>query len=304
MITNIAALYFEPNLEWVDGESLEYFKALNKILPVINLIPDTDRAEIDQAKCNILIDWYSEKWKPLLPYRLTSTVPQPNALLLHHSGNKDLDQAALSYDHVFCAQYADFLALKITDAHKTWLPCAVDTDIYRKGIWDGSYWQSVAAPKKWDICFIGSICEEPSSMGSSRLQLLDAAFSTFPNFYFGMRTAQDPTYCVYQDAAYKYNQSRIVINCSRADRLERRVFEALATGSLLITNEVAKLNELFVDGKELVTYRSIPEALNKIAYYLEHQDEATKIAEAGYELVRSKHTYRNRVLELKNRLNI
>jgi spore maturation protein CgeB len=58
--------------------------------------------------------------------------------------------------------------------------------------------------------------------------------------------------------AETYSASRIVFNRSIRDDLNMRVFEALACGSMLLTNALppeSGQEELFVDGTHLATYR-------------------------------------------------
>lgn len=63
-----------------------------------------------------------------------------------------------------------------------------------------------------------------------------------------------------------------------------RMFEVPAHGGLLLCDK-AGLNaqeQIFEGGKEAVYYDSIEDALEKIEYYLEHDDEREKIARAGF----------------------
>ena len=47
----------------------------------------------------------------------------------------------------------------------------------------------------------------------------------------------------------------------------------------------------FEDGKDYVSFYSKEDMLNKIAYYLEHEDERKQIAHNGQEKVCKEHTY-------------
>ena len=73
-----------------------------------------------------------------------------------------------------------------------------------------------------------------------------------------------------------------------------RVFEALATGRLLVTDTVSYLDELFEDGVHLVTYSDESKIVEKIAYYLKNEKERKNIARNGLDTVRKYHTYRHR----------
>lgn len=77
-----------------------------------------------------------------------------------------------------------------------------------------------------------------------------------------------------------------------------RLYEATGVGTLLITDEKDNLEEIFEIGKEIVVYRSKDEAVDLIRYYLNHPDEASKIAKAGQMRTLKDHTYKNRMSEL------
>lgn len=95
-----------------------------------------------------------------------------------------------------------------------------------------------------------------------------------------------------------YNQSKIVFNNSISSKgtiaLNARDFEAAACKSLVVTQDIEEVREYFVPGKEVVVYKDIDDAAEKIRYYLEHEKEREVIAQAGYERVLREHTYTKR----------
>jgi ubiquinone/menaquinone biosynthesis C-methylase UbiE len=74
-----------------------------------------------------------------------------------------------------------------------------------------------------------------------------------------------------------------------------RLYEATGCGALLITEYKDNLPQLFEIGKEIVVYRSKEECVGLIKYYLNHPDEAEKIAKAGQQRTLRDHTYRIRM---------
>jgi spore maturation protein CgeB len=60
-----------------------------------------------------------------------------------------------------------------------------------------------------------------------------------------------------------------------------RLFEATGVGTLLLTDDKANLSELFEPGREVVTYASADELVERAFHYLEHEDERRAIAAAG-----------------------
>lgn len=79
-----------------------------------------------------------------------------------------------------------------------------------------------------------------------------------------------------------------------------RVFEALACGSMLLTNDLADngQNELFRDGVHLATYREPQEMLDKLSFYLHRVGVRERIAMAGRAEAIDNHTYRHRMERL------
>lgn len=77
-----------------------------------------------------------------------------------------------------------------------------------------------------------------------------------------------------------------------------RLYEATGSGALLITDMKDNLNELFKIDEEIITYKSVEEAVEKIKYFTNNPLEASKIAYAGQQRTLTEHTYQNRMIEL------
>jgi spore maturation protein CgeB len=77
-----------------------------------------------------------------------------------------------------------------------------------------------------------------------------------------------------------------------------RLFEATGVGTLLVTDWKKNLHEMFEPGKEVVSYHTPEECIEKIQYYLEHEDEREEIARAGQQRTLRDHTYYQRMQEL------
>lgn len=70
-----------------------------------------------------------------------------------------------------------------------------------------------------------------------------------------------------------------------------RVMDIMAAGGFVLTNYCAETAELFEEDKEIVMFRTPEELVEKVAYYLEHADERTRIAAAGQKRVLADFTY-------------
>ena len=79
--------------------------------------------------------------------------------------------------------------------------------------------------------------------------------------------------------------------------MNMRVFEAIACGSMLMTNNLSDngLADLFRDGVHLATYRDGDDLLDKLAFYLERESLRERIAAAGRAEAIAKHTYAHRM---------
>jgi 2-polyprenyl-3-methyl-5-hydroxy-6-metoxy-1,4-benzoquinol methylase len=184
---------------------------------------------------------------------------------------------ARDFDFVFAAQRDGAERLRhagITSA--SWLPLACDPRIHGH--------QDVE--KQYDLCFIGHLFPGP------RAELVELLRRTFPRTFVGQR--------YFEEMARTYSASRIVFNRSLRNDVNMRVFEGVASGSLLLTNELRSngQEELFRDGVHLATYRDAEELLDKARFYLSHDAERERIAVAGRAEAVAHHTYRHRMEQL------
>jgi glycosyltransferase involved in cell wall biosynthesis len=95
------------------------------------------------------------------------------------------------------------------------------------------------------------------------------------------------------ETADLYADSQVTLNVSLNGDLNLRVFEALAAGGFLLTDELGDgsgLRRLFEPGRHLETWRTPGELVEKIRHYLAHPAEARRIRAAGQaELLRRHH---------------
>jgi len=109
------------------------------------------------------------------------------------------------------------------------------------------------------------------------------------------------------EVAEIYRRSRIVVNVGRDDYPQDanlRVFEALASGALLITSLPTELTLLgFQEGVHFVGYEKDSEILPLVRKMLERDNERTSIGSAARAKVLREHTYDNRAQSLLDRLS-
>lgn len=80
--------------------------------------------------------------------------------------------------------------------------------------------------------------------------------------------------------------------------LPLRIFDLLGAGGFVLSNYQSEIPEIFVPDEDIVLYDSIPDMLDKIEYYLTHDDERMQIAKNGYEKVKQFYTYDARLTEM------
>ncbi|MFI5455270.1 MAG: glycosyltransferase [Isosphaerales bacterium] len=181
------------------------------------------------------------------------------------------------FDFVFAAQRdgADQLR-RAGVSSASWLPLACDPEIHGK--------HDVA--KQYDIAFVGHVFPGP------RADLLELIRRKYRRTFIGQ--------CYFEEMARTYSAARIIFNRSIKNDVNMRVFEALASGTLLVTNELTANGqaELFRDGVHLATYREPEDLLDKLAFYLDRESLREKIAAAGRAEALEKHTYGHRMERL------
>jgi len=77
-------------------------------------------------------------------------------------------------------------------------------------------------------------------------------------------------------------------------RIKGRTFEYAACRAFQLTNYDKRIADFFKNGEEIVLYCSKEDLYEKIRYYLEHEEERERIAEAGYRRALKDHTWEKR----------
>lgn len=90
--------------------------------------------------------------------------------------------------------------------------------------------------------------------------------------------------------------SRINLNISLRSihsGIPLRVLDIMACGGFVLSNWQPEIAESFVDGVEIATFDSLEDCLDKIAYYLIHEDERNQVATAGQRKVQELFSYQS-----------
>ncbi|MBI3862380.1 MAG: glycosyltransferase [Planctomycetia bacterium] len=244
-------------------------RALGQLVEVEHFLP-TEFARLQKQKFDLYLA-IDDGLSYLIPGDLRPSAYW--AIDTHMDFERELRRAQ-TVDFVFAAQKDGALRLRERGiSNAMWLPLACDPEIHAKH----------NLPKQFDISFVGNLFPGP------REDLLRLIHEKFPNSFIGQR--------FFMDMACTYSESRIVFNRSLRNDINMRVFEALASGSLLLTNDLRSngQDELFRDGIHLATYRDPAELLEKIDFYLREEALREEIAERGRQAVLARHTYLHRM---------
>ena len=102
-----------------------------------------------------------------------------------------------------------------------------------------------------------------------------------------------------------YQRAQITVNVTRAHgraSLNMRVFEAMACGCLVVTDQAEEAAELFAPGEDLVTVTGRTPPAEVVTRYLADAAARTRIAAQGARVVRQSHTYVHRLDAITPRL--
>lgn len=78
----------------------------------------------------------------------------------------------------------------------------------------------------------------------------------------------------------------------------QRIMDIMGAGGFVLTNYCSETAELFEENKEIVMFKTPEELLEKVDYYLSHDEEREEIAEAGHKKVLQRYTYEHKMKQL------
>ena len=165
-----------------------------------------------------------------------------------------------------------------TNGETAWMPVAVDTKKY----------QGPGEAKRFDIGFVGVLDERVRPKRSRIIDILSR--------HFRIKTAggrKEKWFSTAQAAAL-YRQSRLVLNENLFPGVTTRMFEAMASGAMLLTESADDgLTDLFEPGRDLACFGP-DDLLERAAAYISDAVVREKIAARGRDLVLERHDIRHR----------
>lgn len=222
-----------------------------------------------------------DRWFGGIPFVKDFSCPTAVVLIDVHRDLPTRSIYARFFDHVFVAQrdsVDEFKRQGHTSAH--WLPLGGDFGVH-------------FVPdliRDIDVGFVGKM----GTPGTDRHAVLSSVLDRFS-------TNETERFHTPQEMGEVYSRSKIVLNKSISGDVNMRVFEALAAGALLVTDRIENgFDELMTEGEHYVAYETAEEAVAQIDRYLSNDEARTRIAKAGQDLLRARHSYDARLAQILN----
>lgn len=202
----------------------------------------------------------------------TTVLWYPDDLRMARARPMDIAYNGKAFNVVYSINNWDLAIYAGLGIEARWLPLGCNPKLHRK----------LDLEKRYDVSFVGSLYPD-------RVAFLERLRKRFSVHY-------EQTYT--EAMVRVFNESKIVLNLPiggfKSANIPHRIFEALACGSLLFTNELPYDSRLFRGGEHLVYYKE-ENIEDLLAHYLEHEEEREAIAEAGRKEVLARHTVRHRL---------
>ncbi|MCM1160233.1 MAG: DUF3880 domain-containing protein [Roseburia sp.] len=138
-----------------------------------------------------------------------------------------------------------------------------------------------------------------------RVLLLDVLSETYQVHLYGPETDETLSNVIWHGSAGYFDEMPKVFKASKVNLnvslkciqsgIPLRVLDILGCGGFLLSNYQPEIAEQFIDGKEVVMYTSLEDAVEKCKYYLEHDEERRRIAQNGCQKVKELFGYEDRL---------
>ncbi len=206
-------------------------------------------------------------------------------------------------------QYVDaVIQVQLTHSGSAVVDAALNDD-FIEGVWTHyrSLSNSAVQPDKSVLFY--SLCAHLTHLDRVTLLSLCGKRGYDTRLYFGKIKPEDKAilekngvkiegFVSYMDEMPSvFKSARINLNPTlRANRtgIHLRVVDVLGSGGFLLTNIQSEMQD-FLKEDELATYKDTEDAVEKISFYLKHEDLRNKIAAKGHERILKDFTYEDRL---------
>lgn len=193
---------------------------------------------------------------------------------------KDILRFGRAFDYLYTPIMKDAAYYKRLGYNAYYLAPGVDCDTFHK----------IDIEVKSDIGMIGATYDDRERLCK---QLHDAGMTA--NIFFNSN---------HYNMNQLHNTLRIVFNQGivPGHGAQLRIFEAMATGTMLLNIKCPEIDAIFEDGKHLAIFEN-GNIVEKARYYLEHSEERERIAECGMREVQANHAWEKRLQVIFDNLN-
>ncbi|OQA89894.1 MAG: Spore protein YkvP [Elusimicrobia bacterium ADurb.Bin231] len=221
------------------------------------------------------------------------------------------------------APYFSFITTPDYNGLKRWRDFGIQNVIYSPFGCNHYLWKKKDISKKYDVSFVGMYHPYREWL----IKMLKKF--GFDVYVVGAGWGKDK-YTPYQEIIDIFNQSKINLNLSNSisydvryifssfssakntlqlfktgdkknrEQIKGRHFEIPGCGGFQISFYIEGLEHCYEIGKEIAIFEDADDLLEKVAYYLSHENEREEIASAGYLRTLEEHTYEKRIKHMLN----
>ncbi len=156
-----------------------------------------------------------------------------------------------------------------------------------------------------DVLFVGTYERERAAMLETLAEQVDARIAVYGNGWHAIPPSSPLYPFVQRRPLYGLDKLMAFASCNIAlcflrkanrDTYTDRSFEIPATGAFMLAERSSEHALLFDEGEEIACFQSADELVQKVRYYLTHDDQRGRIAACGHRrLLAGHHTYQDRL---------
>jgi len=225
----------------------------------------------------------------------------------HRIMNKSNLEILLAHDYILTCDEGSVDRYAKINKRAIWLPPAADPAYFNT---------QYDATQACDISYLGRGYHkaEFSDMLVDRIRLMDKVYSK-PDYNIEIWSHVPDSWdklspkvkgaLDHDQAHVKFKNTKINLNAQVSNKsaykyINERIPMVLAAGGFIMIDTTPGLRTWLEDGKHVVYYKSISDCLDKIEYYLNHDEERLKIAAAGHEFIKNNWTYDHFVKKIRS----
>ena len=241
----------------------------------------------------ILLNDYKFDYSPRIQGLSESSIPV--GAILHEVKHKPYRRKQFYESHKIGHLFAHY-----RDAAKSMMPELSERILWFPHHVPDSIFKDYGEERDIDVLMMGILLKDLYPKRTAFYEKL----KTFPGFIYHGHPGYGPLQAKagqYIGDAYarRLARAKIFVTCDSKEKLPlMKYFESLACKTLLIATSSCELEELgFVDGETFVAADE-GSIMDKVRYYLDHEEERKQIIEQGHQLIMEKHTSAKRTEQL------